>query len=69
VNHVETHLRAVKTHEDAAGRHEEAARRWTERGDLTRADLERRNMELELLAANLERDRAAVEENDPLPED
>lgn len=51
-------------------RHEQAATRWEEKNDLERAKLERRNAELEIAAAQLERDRAEVEERSPLgPED
>ena len=41
-----------------AKRHEEAALHWEGRGELERAELERRNVEFELAAAQLERDRA-----------
>lgn len=52
------HIRAARTHDQMAKRHEEAALHWEGRGELERAELERRNVEFELAAAQLERDRA-----------
>jgi hypothetical protein len=52
------HLKAAQTHDDAALRHE-AALHWDEYGDPEHAELERRNVEIERAAAQLERDRAA----------
>jgi len=49
---------AAQTHDDAALRHEAAALHWDECGDAEHADLERRNVEIERAAAQLERDRA-----------
>jgi hypothetical protein len=63
---VARHLEAAETHDHAAERHDKAAAFWAERGDAVRADLERRNSEIERAAARLERDRAEVERNDPL---
>ena len=36
------------------------AERWEEQGDAEQAELERRNVEIELAAAQLEQDRAAL---------
>jgi hypothetical protein len=44
---------------------EETAGRWSHSGDDERAELERRNVKLELEAAQLERDRAALERKRP----
>jgi len=55
----ERYLKAAQTHDDMALRHEEAALYWDEYGDPEHAELERRNVEIELAAAQLERDRAA----------
>jgi hypothetical protein len=52
------HLKAAQMHDDAALRHEAAARHWDEHGDPEHAELERRNVEIERAAAQLERDRA-----------
>ena len=68
MDRVEKHRHAAETHAEAASRHEEAAAYWRARGDLVRADLESRNVEIERLAAQLEIDKAAVEEADPLPD-
>jgi hypothetical protein len=54
----ERHLRAAQTHDVAALRQKEAALHWEEYGDPEHAELERRNMEIERAAAQLERDRA-----------
>ena len=54
----ERHLKAAQTHDDMALRHEKAALHWDEYGDPERAELERRNVEIERAAAQLERDRA-----------
>ena len=51
-------------HGEAAVRHDAAAVFWLERGDLVRADLERRNAELERTAAALERERAELEDRE-----
>ena len=56
----QVHDRARRTHEEAVGRHEAAARFWDEHGDPERADLERRNAEIERQAAALEGDRARI---------
>ena len=61
---VDRHNQAAKAHDDAARRHEEAARRWDQLGRAEHAELERRNVEIELAAARLERDRAALAERD-----
>ena len=45
-------------HDEAARRHEEAALHWDEYGEPERAGFERRNVEIERAAAQLERDRA-----------
>lgn len=55
----ERHVRAAETHDLAALRHAEAARFWDEYGDGEHAELERRNVEIERAAGQLERDRAA----------
>ena len=52
------HLKAAQTHDDMALRHEEAALHWDAYGDPEHAELERRNVEIEHAAAQLERDRA-----------
>ena len=52
------HLEAAQTHDEAARRYQEAALYWEEHGDREHAALERRNMEIELAAAQLERRRA-----------
>src|SRR5262249_50885214 len=52
------HLKAAQTHDDAALRHELAALHWDKHGDAEHAQLERRNVEIERAAAQLERDRA-----------
>jgi hypothetical protein len=54
----ERHLRAAQAHDDAALRHQGAALHWDEHGDPEHAELERRNVEIERAAAQLERDRA-----------
>ena len=54
----QTHDDAALRHEEAALRHEEAALHWDEYGDPEHAELERRNVEIEHAAAQLERDRA-----------
>ena len=54
------HERAKETHEAAATRHEEAAAFWGQRGDLARADLERRNAAVEREAADIEDERARL---------
>ena len=54
------HLEAAELHETAERRHRAAAQRWTEQGDEELAALELRNAEVERLAAELERDRAAL---------
>ena len=51
-------LKAAQTHDDAALRHEKAALYWDDYGDAEHADLERRNVDIERAAAQLERDRA-----------
>lgn len=48
-------------HAAAAERHRQAAAHWDGRGDIERADLERRNLDIELEASRLEQDRAALE--------
>jgi hypothetical protein len=60
------HEEAARRHDAAAQRHEAAALFWTERGDAERADLERRNAEIERAAATLEVDRARVARERPL---
>jgi hypothetical protein len=55
----ERYLKAAQTHDDMALRHEDAALYWDRYGDPEHAELERRNVEIELAAAQLERDRAA----------
>ncbi|HEX6699668.1 MAG TPA: hypothetical protein VF101_02965 [Gaiellaceae bacterium] len=54
----ERHLRAAQTHDDMARRHEVAALHWDKYGEPEHAELERRNVEIERAAAQLERDRA-----------
>jgi hypothetical protein len=54
----ERHMKAAQTHDDMALRHEEAAIYWDVYGEPEHAELERRNVEIELAAAQLERDRA-----------
>jgi len=54
----EVHRHAAQAHDNAASRHAAAAIFWIERGDDARAELERRNVEIERAAASLERDRA-----------
>jgi hypothetical protein len=58
------HRHAAETHDAAAGRHDEAAAYWTARGDAVRGDLERRNAAIERAAADLERERAALSDED-----
>lgn len=53
-------------HNEAAERHRQAARLWAAEGDPERAELENRNVEIELMAAQLERDRADLEERRPI---
>jgi hypothetical protein len=48
------HLEAAQRHDDAAVRHHEAALYWEAHGDRERAALERRHMEIERAAAQLE---------------
>jgi hypothetical protein len=57
----ERHKKAARTQEEAVVRHEKAASFLDERGDDARADLERRNAAVEHEAAQLERERAALE--------
>lgn len=63
------HRQAAETHDGAADRHEKAAAFWAERGNTTRRTLELRNVKIERDPAQLERDRAYVEEADPLGAD
>jgi hypothetical protein len=56
------HRHAAVAHDEAASRHAEAALFWVARGDEIRADLERRNAEIERAAAVLERDRADLDD-------
>jgi hypothetical protein len=60
------HWEAVEIHELAAARHYEAAWFWNERGDQARAALEVRSARLACEAAQIARDRAALEEVRPL---
>lgn len=53
------HIRAAQIHDLAAERHEKSALHWDHYGDAEHAELERRNVEIERAAAQLERDRAA----------
>lgn len=62
----DAHLRAAARHDEARERHERAAVYWDERGAPERADFERRNIQIELAAADLERDRADFERRRPL---
>jgi hypothetical protein len=56
----ERHDQAAAAHAEAAERHRRAAEHWTARGDPERAELERRNLHIELEAFALERDRATL---------
>jgi len=60
------HDASAAWHDRAAARHAEAAAFWTDRGDARRAALEQRNHRIELDAAELERDRAALDREDPI---
>jgi hypothetical protein len=59
------HERAAQAHARAAVRHGEAADFWVGKGDAERADLERRNWQIELDARQLELDRAELERRRP----
>jgi hypothetical protein len=59
----ERHRQAQRSHAQAAARHAEAAEFWDGQGDPVRAELERRNEAIERDAAELEGDRAALEES------
>lgn len=58
----EMYHRAAETHRRAAAQHAEAAEWWESRGDLERADLERRSAALERDAEQLALDWAALKE-------
>ena len=55
---VAIHERAAMIHDEAAERHAAAAKRWRH-DEPELAELERRHAELQVLAAQLERDHAA----------
>lgn len=54
----ERHLRAAQTHDEMARQHKAAAVDAYMRGELEWAEFERRDVEIERAAAQLERDRA-----------
>lgn len=60
----ERHRQAARTHDMAAMRHDAAATYWTDRGNAGRADIETRSAALQRAGAQLERERARLDEAD-----
>jgi hypothetical protein len=52
---LQRHLKTAQTHDDAALRHHQTALYWEEHGDREHAALERRKVEIEHAAAEIER--------------
>ena len=62
------HQEAAKQYDEAAERHREAAEQWYRKGDSERAQMEHRGAVLAWAAAQLERERADLEERRPTSE-